>query len=56
MPRPTDLSAADFALQLKLHGFLHLRAEGRFADVRAKGLPAHRAGDARQAAQPPGYA
>lgn len=37
--RPADLSAADFALQLKLHGFLHLRAEGRFADVRAKGCP-----------------
>ena len=36
---PADLSAADFALQLKLHGFLHLRAEGRFADVRAKGCP-----------------
>jgi hypothetical protein len=39
VPRPSDLSAADFALQLKLHGFLHLRAEGRFADVRAKGCP-----------------
>ncbi|WP_456622173.1 phospholipase [Bradyrhizobium sp. P5_C12] len=39
MPGPTDLSAADFALQLKLHGFMHLRAEGRFADVRAKGCP-----------------
>lgn len=37
--RPTDLSAADFTLQLKLQGFLHLRAEGRFADVRAKGCP-----------------
>lgn len=37
--KPTDLSAADFALQLKLHGFLHLRAEARFADVRAKGCP-----------------
>ncbi|TFV34640.1 phospholipase [Bradyrhizobium frederickii] len=37
--KPKDLSAADFALQLKLHGFLHLRAEGRFADVRAKGCP-----------------
>jgi hypothetical protein len=36
---PADLSAADFALQLKLHGFMHLRAEGRFADVRAKGCP-----------------
>ncbi|EJN15725.1 hypothetical protein PMI42_00743 [Bradyrhizobium sp. YR681] len=39
MSRPTDLSAADFAFQLKLHGFMHLRAEGRFADVRAKGCP-----------------
>lgn len=39
MPRPTDLSAADFALQLRLHGFMQLRAEGRFADVRAKGCP-----------------
>lgn len=39
MPVSIDLSAADFALQLKLHGFLHLRAEGRFADVRAKGCP-----------------
>lgn len=35
----TDLSAADFALQLKLYGFLHLRTEDRFADVRAKGCP-----------------
>lgn len=39
VPRPTDLSAADFVLQLRLHGFMHLRAEGRFADVRAKGCP-----------------
>ncbi|MGX0963193.1 hypothetical protein AB7M63_003642 [Bradyrhizobium japonicum] len=39
MLRKTDLSAADFALQLKLHGFIQLRAEGRFADVRAKGCP-----------------
>ena len=43
MPRriskPTDLSASDFSLQLKLNGFLHLRGEGRFADVRAKGCP-----------------
>ncbi|MBW7966770.1 phospholipase [Bradyrhizobium sp. BR 10261] len=38
-PSSPDLSATDFALQLKLHGFLHLRAEGRFADVRAKGCP-----------------
>lgn len=37
--KPKDLSASDFALQLKLHGFLHIRAEGRFADVRAKGCP-----------------
>ncbi|MEY9110426.1 hypothetical protein ABH999_006622 [Bradyrhizobium yuanmingense] len=39
MPRSTDLSSADFALQLKLHSFLHLRAENRFVDVRAKGCP-----------------
>lgn len=39
MPRPADLSPSDFALQLKLHGFLHLRGEGRFADIRAKGCP-----------------
>lgn len=39
MPRQSDLAAADFALQLKLHGFLHLRAENRFADIRAKGCP-----------------
>lgn len=39
MPRSNDLSAADFALQLRLHGFMQLRAEGRFADVRAKSCP-----------------
>ncbi|MFK4622535.1 hypothetical protein ABIF50_005841 [Bradyrhizobium diazoefficiens] len=39
MPRPNDLTAAAFDQQLKLHGFFHIRAEGRFADVRAKGCP-----------------
>ncbi|WP_262048631.1 phospholipase [Bradyrhizobium sp. Bra78] len=39
MPRPTDLSAAAFDQQLKLLGFFQIRAEGRFADVRAKGCP-----------------
>lgn len=39
MPRPTDLTATAFDQQLKLHGFFHIRAEGRFADVRAKGCP-----------------
>ncbi|MCW2086694.1 UNVERIFIED_ORG: hypothetical protein M2193_008869 [Bradyrhizobium japonicum] len=39
MPRPLDLSAAAFDQQLKLHGFFQIRAERRFADVRAKGCP-----------------
>lgn len=39
MPRPTDLTAKDFDQQLKLHGFFHVRAERRFADLRAKGCP-----------------
>lgn len=39
MPRFTDLTAAAFDQQLKLHGFFHIRAEGRFADARAKGCP-----------------
>jgi hypothetical protein len=39
VPRPTDLTASAFDQQLKLHGFFHIRAEGRFADARAKGCP-----------------
>lgn len=39
MPRSADLSATAFDQQLKLHGFFHIRAENRFADVRAKGCP-----------------
>ncbi|MDI3559598.1 phospholipase [Bradyrhizobium sp. Arg816] len=39
MQHPTDLTAAAFDQQLKLHGFFHIRAEGRFADVRVKGCP-----------------
>jgi hypothetical protein len=33
------MSAAAFDQQLKLHGFFHIRAENRFADVRARGCP-----------------
>lgn len=39
MQHLTDLTAAAFDQQLKLHGFFYIRTENRFADVRAKGCP-----------------